>query len=40
VDAPYEAPLAPELELRSGEADAETLAGAILDVLRERGFIG
>ena len=39
VDAPYEAPLAPELELRSGETDAETLAAMILDLLRERGFI-
>ena len=39
VDAPYEAPLAPELELLADEGDAQTLAGTILQLLQDGGFI-
>jgi bifunctional enzyme CysN/CysC len=31
IDAPYEAPLSPDLLLRSGEADVDTLASIVLD---------
>ncbi|MDA8250447.1 MAG: adenylyl-sulfate kinase, partial [Rhodospirillales bacterium] len=39
VDAPYEAPAAAELHLRTTEADAETLADRVVEALRERGMI-
>jgi adenylyl-sulfate kinase len=40
VDAPYEAPEAPEIRLRTLEASAETLADEVVSVLRARGIIG
>jgi bifunctional enzyme CysN/CysC len=39
VDAPYEAPLAPELRLLTTEADVDTLADRIIQMLRIRGII-
>ena len=40
VDAPYEAPLDPEIRLRTLEASPEALANRVIEVLRERGIIG
>ncbi|MBN9507554.1 MAG: sulfate adenylyltransferase subunit CysN [Alphaproteobacteria bacterium] len=39
VDAPYEAPAAPELRLRTAEAAAETLAERVIEDLRRRAII-
>lgn len=39
IDAPYETPRAPELELRPVGRDLGELAGSILAVLRERGVL-
>ena len=39
VDAPYEAPEAPDLLLRTAETVAERLAEQVVDELRRRGFI-
>ena len=40
VDAPYEAPLAPEIRLRTLEATPEALAQQVVDELRRRGITG
>jgi bifunctional enzyme CysN/CysC len=40
VDAPYEAPAAPELRLLTTEADAEALADRVVEELRRRALIG
>ena len=40
IDAPYEAPEAPELRLPTAEASAEQLAGQVVDELRRRGLSG
>ena len=39
VDAPYEAPAAAELHLRTTEADPEVLADRVIEALRQRGLI-
>jgi bifunctional enzyme CysN/CysC len=39
VDAPYEAPLDPEIRLRTLEASPEQLAAKVIDELRHRGII-
>ncbi len=39
VDAPYEAPEAPELHLRTAEASPEDLAGRVVAELRRRGVL-
>lgn len=39
IDAPYEAPLNPELVLKTAEADIETVTGAVLDLLQDKGYI-
>jgi bifunctional enzyme CysN/CysC len=39
IDAPYEAPVAPELRLRTTEADAEVLADRVIEELRRRALI-
>jgi bifunctional enzyme CysN/CysC len=39
VDAPYEAPLNPEIRLRTLEASPDALASRVIEVLRERGII-
>jgi sulfate adenylyltransferase len=39
IDDPYEAPLAPDLKLDTITRSAEENAGAIVDVLRDRGFL-
>jgi bifunctional enzyme CysN/CysC len=39
VDAPYEAPVAPELRLVTTEADAEALADRVIEELRRRSII-
>ena len=39
VDAPYEAPLEPEIRLRTLEGSPEALAEQVVDVLRTRGFV-
>ena len=39
VDAPYEAPLSPELHLCTTEAEAETLADRVIEELRRRALI-
>ena len=39
VDAPYEAPAAPELRLRTADAAAETLAERVIEDLRRRAII-
>jgi bifunctional enzyme CysN/CysC len=39
VDAPYEAPAAPELRLRTAEASAEALAERVIEELRRRAII-
>ncbi|HTO40232.1 MAG TPA: sulfate adenylyltransferase subunit CysN [Rhizomicrobium sp.] len=39
IDSPYEAPEAPELTLKTVEADAETLAARTVEYLRARGLI-
>ena len=39
VDAPYEAPVAPELHLRTTEADPEVLADRVIEELRRRALI-
>jgi bifunctional enzyme CysN/CysC len=40
VDAPYEAPLDPEIRLRTLEGSPEILAAKVIDALRSRGIIG
>ena len=40
VDAPYEAPLDPEIRLATLEGSPEVLAAKVIDALRERGIIG
>ena len=40
VDAPYEAPLDPEIRLPTLEGSPEVLAAKVIDALRERGIIG
>ena len=40
VDAPYEAPDAPEIRLRTMEATPEVLAEQVVDALTERGIVG
>jgi bifunctional enzyme CysN/CysC len=39
VDAPYEAPAAPELRLRTADAEAEALAERVIEELRRRAII-
>jgi bifunctional enzyme CysN/CysC len=39
VDAPYEAPVDPEIHLRTMEAQPEMLAGEVIEELRRRGVI-
>ena len=39
VDAPYEAPDAPDVRLRTAEATAEQLADQVVNKLRQRGFV-
>ncbi|SFE51822.1 adenylylsulfate kinase [Paenibacillus algorifonticola] len=39
ISAPYEAPLVPELELFSGEGDADTAAVAVIRCLQQRGIL-
>jgi bifunctional enzyme CysN/CysC len=40
IDSPYEAPEKPDLHIKTEEADPATHAAAIVEYLRERGFIG
>ncbi len=40
VDAPYEAPLDPEIRLPTLEGSPEVLAAKVIDALRDRGIIG
>ena len=40
LDAPYEAPLTPDVHLRTVDADAESLAEMVIARLRAGGFIG
>ncbi len=40
VDAPYEAPLTPEIRLPTLEGSPEILAAKVIDALRSRGIIG
>jgi sulfate adenylyltransferase len=40
IDDPYEPPLAPELAIDTVRTSAESNAGAIVDLLKTRGFIG
>jgi bifunctional enzyme CysN/CysC len=40
VDAPYEAPLDPDVRLPTVEATPEVLAERVVDELRRRGIIG
>ena len=40
VDAPYEAPTAPEIHLRTLRQSPEQLADAVLGALIERGILG
>ena len=39
VDAPYERPLDPDLRFDTTDADAEELAGRIVEILVERGIV-
>ncbi len=39
IDSPYEPPLQPELRLDAASADADMLAGRVIDYLLENGFI-
>jgi bifunctional enzyme CysN/CysC len=39
IDAPYEAPLAPEIHLRTIEAEPSAMADRVIGALRERGII-
>ena len=39
IDAPYEAPAAPEMRLRTADAAAETLAERVIEDLRRRAII-
>ncbi|MGG4141670.1 adenylyl-sulfate kinase [Paenibacillus algorifonticola] len=39
ISAPYEKPLAPELELFSGEGDADTAAEVVIRCLQQRGIL-
>jgi bifunctional enzyme CysN/CysC len=39
VDAPYEAPLSPEIRLRTLEGTPETLADEVVAALRTRGIV-
>ena len=39
IDSPYEAPLSPELRLDADGADAEAMAGQVIDYLVGKGFI-
>ena len=40
ISAPYEAPLAPDIHLRTAEAPADTLAEQVVAVLRSAGKLG
>jgi bifunctional enzyme CysN/CysC len=37
IDAPYEAPISPDLDLKTATADAETLAEEVIAYLERRG---
>jgi len=39
IDAPYEAPLEPDLVLRTEDDSAETLAGRLIAQLQQRGIM-
>jgi adenylylsulfate kinase len=39
LDSPYEAPLSPDVHLKSGERSIDELANQVLDYLRNNGFI-
>ena len=39
IDAPYEAPLSPELHLRSDRQSVDELVGSALEFLRSRGYL-